>query len=461
MAERILFITGKLAEPALRRHLAVLTAGRAFEAEVAVMPITVAALLTTPWVARHIQKVQRIDRAILPGLCSGDVTPVQEVLGIRVERGPADYRDLGEFLGLGATPKPKLDEFAIEIIAEINHAPTLSSDAILAMAEQYRANGADVMDIGCDPGGPWCGVADTVQRLKDQSFRVSIDSFNSDEVSAAVAAGAELVLSVNSTNAVKAVGWFERHGAACVVVPDTPQDTASLDATADFLAKHGVPHRLDPILEPIGFGFAASLARYLDCRRRHPAAEMMMGVGNLTELTDADSAGVNVLLAGFCEELSIQSVLTTEVANQARSSVKEIDLARRLVHHAVKEKVLPKRLQPELILLRDAKLREEGSERLAELARGITDRNYRLFAERGELHVMNGTHHWHGTDPYTVFEQVLHSDATLDASHAFYLGYEFAKMVTALTLNKNYTQDRELHWGFLTRPEQSHRAKRP
>ncbi|HBB75748.1 MAG TPA: dihydropteroate synthase, partial [Planctomycetaceae bacterium] len=48
--------------------------------------------------------------------------------------------------------------------------------------------------------------------------------------------------------------------------------------------------RLDPVLEPIGFGFAASLGRYLEVRRRHPAAEMMMGIGNLTELTDVDSA---------------------------------------------------------------------------------------------------------------------------------------------------------------------------
>ena len=62
---------------------------------------------------------------------------------------------------------------------------------------------------------------------------------------------------------------------------------------------------------------------------------MMMGVGNLTELTDVDSAGVNTILIGFCQELGIRSVLTTAVINWARSSVREIDLARRLAHHAV------------------------------------------------------------------------------------------------------------------------------
>ena len=106
-----------------------------------------------------------------------------------------------------------------------------------------------------------------------------------------------------------------------------------------------------------------------------------MGVGNLTELTDVDSAGVNVLLAGFCQELGIRSVLTTEVINWCRSCVRELDLARRLVYHAVHERVLPKHLEPDLVMLRDPKLYEHGEEGLRQLARDVTDRNYRLFAE--------------------------------------------------------------------------------
>src|SRR5438874_7997829 len=100
---------------------------------------------------------------------------------------------------------------------------------------------------------------------------------------------------------------------------------------------------------------------------------MMMGVGNLTELTDVDSAGVNVMLLGFCQELGIRSVLTTEVINWCRSAVHELDLARRLVYHACKEHMLPKHLAPDLVLLRDPKLREHGAETLRELAARITD----------------------------------------------------------------------------------------
>ena len=192
--------------------------------------------------------------------------------------------------------------------------------------------------------------------------------------------------------------------------------------------------------------------------RRFPDAEILMGVGNLTELTDADTSGINVLLAGFCQELGVRSVLTTEVINWARSAVKEFDLARRLVFHAVREKVLPKRLEPNLVILRDPKVYEQGEDALQELARRVTDRNYRVFAERGEIHVLNGNTYLRGTDPFELFARLAANDPKIDASHAFYLGYEFAKAVTALTLGKSYTQDQALRWGFLTIPEQSHRG---
>ncbi|VTU01985.1 dihydropteroate synthase : Conserved protein (Fragment) OS=Gemmata sp. Wa1-1 PE=4 SV=1: Pterin_bind [Gemmataceae bacterium] len=456
---RILFVTGKLAEPALRRVLADLAPRAGFEPEVAVLNITVAALMTANWVARHLPAGIAADRLILPGFCRGDVAEVTAAANIPAELGPKDLRDLPEFFGKRSGPPPGYGGYDTEILAEINHAPAKSPDAILAEARRYRASGADVIDLGCDPGGTWVGVVDVVRLLKADGFRVSIDSFNPVEVEAALAAGAELVLSVNGSNVDRVRDWHAKFPHAEVVaIPDTPSDLDSLARTVDVLRAVGIKHRLDPILEPIGFGFAASLGRYLDARRRFPDAELMMGIGNLTELTDVDTAGVNVVLAGFCQEVGVRSVLATEVINWARSAVREFDLARRLVFHAAREKVLPKRLEPNLVILRDPKLVAMGDDALRDLAARVTDRNYRIFAERGELHIFNGSTYVHGTDPFELFQKMLAADPKLDAAHAFYLGYECAKAVTALTLGKNYTQDQALRWGFLTVPETSHRG---
>jgi dihydropteroate synthase-like protein len=420
----------------------------------AVLPITVVALATTPWIAAHLTVSHGVQRVLLPGLCAGDLAIVVERTGVSVERGPADLRDLAEFFGQASARPPSYGSQDIAILAEINRAPRLTREEILAQAWSYQASGADLIDLGCDPGGGWTGVGDTVRALRDHGLRVSIDSFDVREVEAAVKGGAELILSVNRSNRSAAAAW----GCEVVVLPDETATLGGLDETIQALSGWGVPFRIDPVLEPIGFGFAASLARYLEVRRRYPQAEMMMGVGNLTELTDVDSAGINVLLLGFCQELGIHSVLTTEVINWCRSAIRELDLARRLVYHACKEHVLPKHLEPNLVLLRDPKLREHGSQTLQELAQRVTDRNFRLFAERGLIHVINGSMHLQDADPFELFRQMSQRE-TIDPSHAFYLGYEMAKAVTARTLGKNYVQDQALRWGFLTVAEKTHRGK--
>ncbi|MFL5242552.1 MAG: DUF6513 domain-containing protein [Gemmataceae bacterium] len=457
MSSHILFLTGKLAEPALRRTLADLAPRAGFEYSVAVLPISVVALATVPWIARHVSIPEAVNRVIVPGLCAGDLGPLQQTTGVDVERGPKDLRDLPEYFGVHVGRPPDYGAYDIEILAEINYAPRLAREAVLAQALSYQQSGADIIDLGCDPGATWSGVGETVRVLRDAGLRVSIDSFNADEVKTAVAAGAELVLSVNKTNVATAREVFERHGnCEFVAVPDVPANLESVFPTVEALHKWGIRFRIDPVIEPIGFGFAASLGRYLEVRRRYPDAEIMMGIGNLTELTDVDSAGVNVLLLGFCQELGIRSVLTTEVINWCRSCVRELDLARRLVYHACKEHVLPKHIEENLILLRDPRLREHGDAVLKEFADRIKDRNFRLFAERGLLYVMNSRMFVQGTDPFALFKEMLQHEPTIDPAHAFYLGYEMAKAVTALALGKNYVQDQALRWGFLTAPQTSH-----
>ena len=455
--QHIHFVTGRLAEHSLRQVLERLAPRAGFEATVQVMPITVAALMPTPWIARRLEVPAGTDRVIIPGACRGPLEAFAEVTNVPVERGPEDLRGLDDFFGQKSRDLVDYGRHDIEIIAEINHAPRLSQAALLAEARRLAAAGADRIDVGCDPGDSWSGVGAAVRMLVAEGFRVSIDSFEPGEVAAAVAAGATLVLSVNSTNVAAAADW----GCEVVVVPDVPATLAGFDETVERLRQAGVPCRLDPVLEPIGFGFAASLGRYLDVRRRYPDAEMMMGVGNLTELTDVDSAGVNTLLIGFCQETGIRSVLTTEVIHWAASSVKECDLARRLAWHAVTHRTLPKHVEPRLVTLRSGKPREHGPEALDRLAAAIRDPNFRVFAEGGMLHLVGAGLHLESRDPFALFAELQAAGRTdVDPSHAFYLGYELAKAVTALTLAKDYRQDQALDWGHLTRPEIAHGPSR-
>lgn len=455
--EQIHFVTGKLAAPALSKMLEELAPRAGFSYTVEVLNITVAALMTCDWVARRIHVPDDTSRVLLPGLCQGDLTPVREAARKPVERGPKDLRDLPRSLGKEPAAMSAYGDYDIEILAEINHADRLSIEELLLIAARMRGDGADVIDLGCTPGSVWTGIGEAVRALRDAGMRVSVDSLDVREIEPAAKAGAELVLSVNPSNRAAAKDW----GCEVVAIPDDPAQLAGLDATVELLVKDGVPFRIDAILEPIGFGFATSLARYHEARRRYPDAAMMMGIGNLTELTDVDSAGLNVMLLACCEELGVRSVLTTEVINWARTSVRECDLARRMVYHAVRQKTLPKHVEPRLVMLRDPRLLEYGEEGLAQLAAQIKDHNYRVFAERGELHLINAKVHLRGTDPFALFDQLLKSQqANIDASHAFYLGYELAKAVTALTLGKQYTQDVALDWGFLTVAEKGHREVR-
>ena len=418
-----------------------------------VLEISVAALMTTQWVARKLKGPVNADLLVLPGYCRGDIEQVRTVAGISVERGPKDLRGLPRwFLSGQDGPAEKPADYgshSIEIIAEINHAPQLPADTILETARRFSSNGADVIDLGCNPGETWNGLGDSVKMLREEGFRVAVDTVNAEEIRAGADAGAELVLSVHSANLDVARDLTE---CEVVAIPDDPKTLAGLDTTIERLEEWKVPYRIDPIIEPIGFGFSASLGRYIETRRRYPETAMLMGIGNLTELTDVDTSGVNAMLIGFCEELSIGSVLTTEVIHWAQTAVKEVDIARKLMHYAVSHGVLPKHLDTDLICLRDAELLEHGQEVLDGLAEQLKDPNFRIFAERDQIHVMNRDGYCRGTDPFELFEKLTVNDP----GHAFYLGFEMAKAVISLRLGKQYHQDRALTWGFLTLEEASH-----
>jgi dihydropteroate synthase len=438
----VLFVTGKLAEPALRRVLA--DAQLPFAHDIAVQRITVAALMTTEWIARFIEVPAGVDLVVIPGLCEGDPQTVADRTGVRVEKGPKDLREIPRHFGRAAAVR-SYGAWDVEILAEINNAPRLTLDAIRETAAYFRASGADVIDVGCTPGLAFPALAGVVRDLVAAGMRVSVDTFDPVEIRTAVEAGAELVLSVNSSN-IEVARDLAGSGARVVVLPDLGAALDTLDPNVEKLDAWGVPFLIDPILEPIGFGFTASIERYAETRRRYPGAEMLMGVGNLTELTAADSTGVNALLLAICQELGIRAVLTTEVIPWARGSVREIDIARRLMHYAVTQRTIPKGVDERLVTIKDPALLTYTEEELRALQASLTDPNFRIFADRDGITVLNNERFVRGTNIQEIFGQLGVDEPT----HAFYLGKELARASLAVTLGKTYRQEGSLNWGYLT-----------
>jgi len=364
-----------------------------------------------------------------------------------VAKGPADLREIPRYFGRAAATE-EYGDWDIEILAEINNAPRLTREQIRQEAGRFRASGADVIDIGCTPGLAFPGLGDVVRELVDTGMRVSIDTFDVDEIRTAVQAGATFVLSVNQSN-VEIAKELASYPVRWVAVPELGGSIDTLEPTIAKLNAWGVSYLIDPILEPIGMGFMASLERYANARRRWPGAEMLMGIGNLTELTAADSTGVNAMLIAICQELGVRAVLTTEVIPWARGAVREIDVARRLMHYAVTQRTIPKGVDDRLVTVKDPVVLTFTQEELRALQAQLTDPNYRIFADREGITVLNNERLVRGTDIQQIFAQLQVNDA----AHAFYLGKELARASLAVTLGKTYRQEGALSWGYLTPPD--------
>ncbi len=438
---RCLFVTGKLAARSLKGILERMPPE--FEYEVAILPISVAALMDTRFIARHLPGAAGCDKVMIPGLCQGDINLIADKLGVEAVRGPESLKDIPALLG---APR-RLEGYGayrMKILAEIVDAHRIGLEGILSRAEYFRANGADIIDLGCPVEGGFPEIDKAVRALKAEGFLVSVDTFNEEDILRADEAGVDLLLSVNSRN----ISLAQRLRCKVAVIPDFEQGMESLERNIALLESWNVPYIIDPVLNPISFGFAESIGNFIAARRKHPQAEMLMGLGNLTELTDADTTGITALLAGIAAELGVEYVLTTEAASWAYGAVRELDLARRLMHYACQNKILPKHLDDGLITLKDPPFETFMEEELRIMQEKVRDRNYRIFADRRFIYVFNNRLFAKDTDIQAIFGRL----DIEDASQAFYLGKELQKALLAVQLGKKYTQEKDLRWGYLSAP---------
>lgn len=436
--EHILFLTGRLAQPQLEKVLAGI-ADAPFTFEVREIGLQVAALMTADMIRRRVEPPVEADRIIVPGRCRGDLDALAAHFGIPVQRGPEELKDLPRFFNRAAKPVD-LSEYEVAIFAEIVDAPRLTVDAIVQRARTLQRDGADVIDIGCLPETAFDHLEDCVRALKAEGFAVSVDSVDPQELLRGGRAGADYLLSLS----IDTLWVADEVAATPVLIPKTPHDEASLHAAIDAMVAKGRAFLADPILDPIPFGFTASIVRYHALRARYPEAPIMMGVGNLTELTEADTSGINALLFGIAAELNVAAVLTTQVSAHARRAVREADWARRIMHAAARHRSLPKGMSGALMTVHAKHPFPDTPDEIAATAAQVRDPNFRVQVSDQGLHVYNRDGMRTGRDAFGLWPQLGLEN---DASHAFYMGVELAHAQIAWQLGKRYVQDQPLDWG--------------
>jgi dihydropteroate synthase len=457
-AENLLFLTGKLAEKSLHKILAEVQSNPKtppFKYRIQQIGVSVAALMTPELIARRLKETGDADKVILPGLCLGDISQLEAQYGVPVERGPNDLKDLPQYFGQAGV-KPDLSQYDVRIFAEIVDAPFLSVDDIIKKAQQYQSQGANVIDLGCLPAVPFLHLADTVKALKALDFKVSVDSLNTDDLLTAGHAGADFLLSLTENTL-----WVAKEVASTpILIPAKPHSLPSLYRAIEACLKAGKAFIADAILDPIHFGLTNSIVRYQKLRKKYPDIQIMMGVGNLTELTDADTTGINAMLFGMISELDINAVLATSVSVHAFNAVAEADVARRMMHAAKNDDRLPRGYTNGLLGLHDRRPFTYSADEVKEIAGMIKDPSFRIQVTENGMHIYNRDGIYESTDPFVLYQ---HLKVDNDASHAFYLGVELARAQIAWQLKKRYVQDQELEWGVNTKPQEqisktAHRA---
>lgn len=450
MADRLVFLTGHLARTRLEKLLAGLGETE-FAWEVVDIGVKVAALMTEDIIKRRLQLPAGATSVVLPGRFRGDTERLAGHFGIPFVRGPDEIADLPGFLGRAGQP-PDLSRHDMRIFAEIVEAPSLSLEALVGRARMLAAAGADIIDLGCLPETPFPLLGEAVRALKAEGFFVSVDSANLDELREGARAGADFLLSLDENTVPLA---FE-HALTPVLVPAVAGDLDSLGRAIAMAQRAGIPFIADAVLDPIHFGFAQSLGRFIEARRRWPEIELLMGTGNLTELTDADSSGVTALLAGLCSELVIRNVLVVHVSPHTVRTVEEHDIARRIMFAASGDGALPRGYHPGLLQAHDRKPYAASVEDIAALAADVRDANYRIMTAEDGIHIFNGKSHGTARDAFELFAGL---GVESDGAHAFYLGAELMKAEIAWRLGKRYAQDEPLDFGVAAPKPEADRTR--
>ncbi len=441
MNEHIVFLTGKLAKISLEKVLSDISSKNHFTYEVIDIGVNVAALATVNIIIKKLdlKDISKATRVIIPGRCRGEIKDLEKFFGKDCIRGPEELKDIPSFLGLQGKDLD-LSKYDTKIIGEITEAPNMSVKQIIKQANNYKKDGADIIDIGCLPSTEFPHLTETIQELKNQKFMVSVDSLDEKNLLTGAKAGADFLLSLQE----KSIWIMDEVDAIPIIIPDYPREEKKFFRLVEKLLKDEKEFIADSILEPINFGFTDSIVRYHNFRKNFPSVEIMMGIGNLTELTHADTAGMNALLFGIASELEINYALCTQVSEHCNKAIIEGNFARRIMHTTKTYSMPPKDISNKLLNLHERKPFPYSTKELKEMWSNVKDKNYRIYVNKDGIHVFNNKKFYTEQDAAEFYQ---HLDIKNDDGHAYYLGMELARAEIAFLLGKRYDQDEILKWG--------------
>jgi dihydropteroate synthase len=137
-------------------------------------------------------------------------------------------------------------------------------------------------------------------------------------------------------------------------------------------------------------------------------------------------------------------VLVVQVSPHTRRTVEEHDLARRIMYASRADHELPKDYADGLLCLHSRRPFPQSAEEIAEVAREVHDKNFRIEIAEDGIHIYNRDGHYIARDVFDLYPKL---GVEKDGAHGFYLGAELARAEIAWRLAKRYAQDEPLDWG--------------
>jgi dihydropteroate synthase-like protein len=516
---KALIVTGLLAEANVKRY----AQQSSVETEVLALPVQVAALLKMPNIAKELEKrgISGFDVILVPGLIRGDASVIADATGVPTFKGPRYAADLPTVLdSLGkielSTVTPACDllreelqrkalqelelveknwesllqnpgnmaikelsfgkDFPMRVMAEIVDAPLMSSDEIQRLAKRYVKLGASIIDVGMIAGESRLSDARrAVEAVKAAvNVPVSIDTLDPVEARVAVSAGADLILSLDAGNVEELASFAS--DVAVVAIPTNQREgyfPKEVNERVRFLEeiigkarKLGVNQILaDLIVEPSNV--LRSFVAFQAFAERNPCVPMFLGASNFTELIDADSVGVNAVLACLSSEVGASIVLATEKSQKAKGTVRELVTASKMMFLAKKRGSVPKDLGLDLLVLKDKRLMVEPYngeiEAETQVIAATDNLEPEVLDEKGlfkiavdhnnrkivAIHIAGSQQNKpsviiKGETAENIYSKIEQMKLITRLDHAAYLGRELAKAEIALVTGKEYVQDSPL-----------------